>query len=204
MEIGYFFPWYYGEWGMVNGFFASVENIIYFCTLLCPVIVGAVFWIDGTKWSTEKYELSFCFSFFHLLLLGQVLTKACEHGNKTGKFIWLCLLCSGICAVVSAFSFWLNYKEQRTRDEKMGSLKERKRCSSCGTMLGINAKFCRECGKQCEEIEIEVEKNEEIYCAYCGKKVGSCIQYCIHCGTRLEEHARYCPLCGKKVERSQE
>lgn len=204
MEIGYFLPWYFHGGEMMNGFGVSMRNMIYFCTMLCPIAIGAVFWVDGKRWGREKYVLTLCLSFLYFLLLGCSLIGACRRADATGKLIWLCLICSGICLILSALSLWFNCEEQKVGQKEMGKAKGKKICSFCGTVLDVNAKFCKECGNPFEETPIEEKKEEVNYCAYCGRKVGTCVQYCVHCGIKLEEHALYCPSCGKKVERCHE
>ncbi len=201
MEIGYFLPWYYGSGQMVNGFQASLSNMVYFCTMLCPLVVGAVFWMDGRKRWGEKYGLACCFSALYFFLLGQCLISAWGKGNETGKLIWVCFLGAVVCTAVSGISFWLNDQEQKAGKKKMNKSKTRKICRECGALLETNAKFCRECGNAYEEPELPQVVEKVSYCAYCGRKVGSCIQYCVYCGTKVEEHAMFCPCCGKKIER---
>lgn len=84
--------------------------------------------------------------------------------------------------------------------------KNKKMCSYCGSQLQADAKFCRHCGRPCEEVqEQEAKEEEEVrYCAYCGRKTGSCIQYCVYCGTKLPENALYCPKCGERIKTCQE
>lgn len=201
MEIGYFFPWYRGNSGWVNGFGASMKNVIYFCTMLCPIAIAATVWIDGRKWGREKYSFTMCLSLLYFFLLGRLLTKALGHGDETGKLIWLCLLCSVAGIILSGLSLWFNCEDEKVGQEIMGKSKGEKICSYCSTVLDAEANFCRECGRQCEaQVPEPVREDEVHFCAYCGRKVGSCIQYCVHCGTKLDEQALYCPSCGRKVE----
>ena len=39
--------------------------------------------------------------------------------------------------------------------------KNKKMCSYCGSQLQADAKFCRHCGRPCEEVQEQEEKEEE-------------------------------------------
>ena len=77
--------------------------------------------------------------------------------------------------------------------------KNKKMCSYCGSQLQADAKFCRHCGRPCEEVQEQRERGRgsQILCIL-RQKTGSCIQYCVYCGTKLPENALYCPKCGER------
>lgn len=40
---------------------------------------------------------------------------------------------------------------------------------------------------------------DAVFCAECGRRLGSAPAYCVRCGTGLETDARYCNSCGARV-----
>ena len=42
-------------------------------------------------------------------------------------------------------------------------------------------------------------ENGAVFCADCGRRLGTAQGYCVRCGTTLESDARYCNSCGARV-----
>ena len=51
-------------------------------------------------------------------------------------------------------------------------------CPNCHAKLGVNSKFCSECG---EKIEIK----KPAFCTQCGEPIAEGAKFCAHCGTKV-------------------
>lgn len=108
----------------------------------------------------------------------------------------------------------------------MKTKEEKKKCPSCGASIGVNLKFCPECGADTQNKETKAAVCSACgaaftkgtkFCPECGKKINSCAncgsdipegqstcpscgaQMCPGCGKPLASNAKFCPECGYSV-----
>lgn len=106
----------------------------------------------------------------------------------------------------------------------MNTREEKKTCPGCGATIGVNLKFCPECGADtqkkvtkplptCSACGAEFPKGTK-FCPECGRKINPCtdcgcdipdgqntcpgcgLQLCPNCGKALAKNAKFCLECG--------
>lgn len=66
-------------------------------------------------------------------------------------------------------------------------MKTIKVCASCGAMMNVSQKFCKECGTRLPK--------DNLFESYQKKH-----KNCFVCGTVVAENTHYCPRCGQRLE----
>jgi predicted amidophosphoribosyltransferase len=66
-----------------------------------------------------------------------------------------------------------------------------RRCGECGSEVGVDARFCRACGKPMTDAEANRRQpsGAMVACDQCGEPVESWAQFCRHCGAVTETPA---------------
>ena len=81
------------------------------------------------------------------------------------------------------------YKEIEKMDIKSLYLKDLRVCESCKETIGIDNKYCPNCGAKQKKVRIAEDKKEEVptekSCPECGTVHGVDVKFCTNCGYKF-------------------
>ena len=82
------------------------------------------------------------------------------------------------------------YKEIDKLDVKALYLKDLRTCESCKETIGIENKFCPNCGEKQKKVRVTEAKKEEVVtekvCPKCNAVHGADVKFCTKCGYKFE------------------
>ena len=110
--------------------------------------------------------------------LGETYFKSLEDGDGADQLEFL---------VEQLKQLAVKEKELQAQVDK---LSQQKRCVKCGSVVGIEAKFCPNCGERIPE-EAPAEAAPE---------ASQPVEYCPSCGAVRQAYSRFCIVCGKPFE----